>query len=444
MAQRALEALFVPPREFQPRSELAPDPLRERLAAIVEASALSLLDPRRIQAMAEDLGVVKLCRTHHMGLLVTSLVLSALERQTDTSGRWLDAQQVYKDLGGPHAGKTSFRNRTRQSAPVLQQMLDRQMKKLSDETDNVELRGRLAAFTNVLIPDGCAFKLASVLSGYSPGTGNPAELKLHAVYCVKTGMASVKETAGRVHDNEGFAPTRWEKGALYIWDLGYNDNERFIDAVKAEAIPLQRLKSSANPVALAWYDEHGRHSIVDADGQPMRLNDATQSVVPATGPLDLDVELRDAKGRTEVVRVVCIPYGKEIGQELEQDRYYLTALPREVFTVFDVAEIYRLRWEVELFFRNWHGALRMDDVHRLSHPVSVHVHVLCSLVAATLARDIHAGLERISLEHAAADGFAHVTSESQRATPGASPPGRPCSFERQRRGGHDLDADHRA
>ena len=77
-------------------------------------------------------------------------------------------------------------------------------------------------------------------------------------------------------------------------------------------------------------------------------------------------------------------------------------------------------------------------------PVSVHVHVLCSLVAATLARDIHAGLERISLEHAAADGLADVTSESQRATPGASPPGRPCSFERQRRGGHDLDADHRA
>lgn len=98
MSLRAPEALFVLPREFKPRSELAPDPLRERLAKVVEESALSLLDPRRIQATAEDLRVVKLRRVHHLGLLVTSLVLSALERQTDTSGRWLDAQAVYKQL----------------------------------------------------------------------------------------------------------------------------------------------------------------------------------------------------------------------------------------------------------------------------------------------------------------------------------------------------------
>jgi hypothetical protein len=440
MTQRAPEALFVPLREFKPRSELATDPLRDRLAKVVEDSALSLLDPRRIQAMAEDLGVVKLRRVHHLGLLVTSLVLSALERQTDTSGRWLDAQQVYKQLGGPNAGKTSFRNRTRQSVPLLQEMLDREMKKLIDQTDDFELRGRLAAFANVLIPDGCAFKLASVLSGYYPGTGNPAELKLHAVYNVKTGMATVAETAGRVHDNNGFAPTVWEKGGLYIWDLGYNDNERFIDAVNAEAIPLQRLKSGANPIALAWYDEEGRHPIADADGKPMRLNEAAQFAVPATGPFDLDVELCDATGRSIVARVVCIPYGEENGQE--QDRYYLTALPRDLFTVFDVAEIYRLRWEVELFFRNWHGALRMDDVHRLKHPVSVRAHVLSSLLAATLARDIHAGLSRLSADSADASAAEiAATPKPIRADLGAFPPGGPSADRRQRYDRSDLAAE---
>jgi hypothetical protein len=432
MVQRAPEALFVPPREFRPRSELAADPLRDRLAKVVEESALSLLEPRRIQAMAEDLGVVKLRRVHHLGLLATSLVLSALERQSDTSGRWLDAQQVYKELGGPHAGKTSFRNRTRQAVPLLQEMLNRRLKKLSDEADNVELRGRLAAFADVLIPDGCAFKLASVLCGYYPGTGNPAELKLHAVYSVKTGMATVTETAGRVHDNVGFAPTVWVKGGLYIWDLGYNDNERFIDAAKAQAIPLQRLKSDANPVALAWYDAEGRHPIAHPDGRPMRLNEATQVAVPAHGPLDLDVELRDATGRGLVARVVCIPYGKESGHEQEEDRYYLTVLPREVFTVFDVAELYRLRWEVELFFRNWHGALRMDDVHRLRHPDSVTAHVLSSLLAATLARDIHAGLSRIALEHTEAEAARLALSEADRLGVAAFPPGAPRACQRYR------------
>ena len=391
--ETAPAALYIHPRPMRPlRSELKPDPLLERLAEIVEDSTLSLLDPERILALAEDLGVVKLRRTHHIGLLVCSLVLSALERQSDTSGRWLDAQQVYRELGGPRTGKTSFRNRVRQSIPVMQEMLERQMRQLAEETDDFELRGRLSAFSNVLIPDGCAFKLASVLSGYFPGTGNPSELKLHAVYCVKTGMASVTPTAGRVHDNEGFSPNVWERGALYVWDLGYNDTGRFIDAIQAGAIPLQRLKSHANPVVLAYYDEHGeRHPIARDDGKPMRLEEVSQLEVLSNGVLDLDVELRASKKRPTVARVVCVPYAGD-------DRYYLTALPRDIFTPFDVAELYRIRWEVELFFRNWHGAVRMDDVHRLRHPDSVQAHVVASLLAAVLARDIHAGLDRISAQ----------------------------------------------
>lgn len=390
----APESLFVAPRLDRTLcSEREPDLLREPLAMVVEESTLSLLDPDRIEALAEDLGVVKLKRVHHAGLLISSLLLSALQRQTDTSGRWLDAQTVYRQLGGPDSGKTSFRNRTRQSVPVMHEMLKRRMKELADKTDDFELRGRLKAFSNVLIPDGCAFKLASVLSGYSPGTGNPAELKLHAVYCVKTGVAETTQSAGRMHDNDGFHPGSWERGALYIWDLGYNDTGRFIDAAKAEAIPLQRLKSDANPVVLAWWDKQGtRHPIAYEDGKPMRLQEASQLDELACGEFNLDVRLRDNQGREIVARVVCVPFDGE-------DRYYLTTLPREVFTPFDVAELYRLRWEVELFFRNWRGALRMDDVHRLRHPDSVQAHVVASLLAATLARDIHAGLDRISVTH---------------------------------------------
>lgn len=392
----APEALFVPPRldrTFRP--ERSPDPLLERLAVVVEESTLSLLDPDRIQAMAKDMKVIKLERVHHMGLLVSSLVLSALERQSDTSGRWLDAQTVYNQIGGPRAGKTSFRNKTRQVIPVMREMLERRMKELAENTDDFELRGRLKAFSNVLIPDGCAFKLASVLSGYFPGTGNPAELKLHAVYCVKTGVAETAQSAGRVHDNEGFTPATWERGALYIWDLGYNDTGRTIDAIQAGAIPLQRLKSDANPVVVAWWDKQGiRHSVAYEDGKPMRLTEASQLDDLAHGALDLDVQLRDARNRRQIARVVCIPFQGE-------DRYYLTALPRDIFTPFDVAELYRIRWEAELFFRNWHGALRMDDVHRLRHVDSVRAHISASLLAAVLARDIHAGLARISTQTAA-------------------------------------------
>lgn len=383
--------LAVVPRLHRPlRAERQPDPLRDRLASVVEASALELLDPDRIEAIGEDLRVIRRHRVHHPGLIVCSLILSAFERSTDTEGRWLDAQRTYEALGGPEAGKTSFRNQTRKLLPVLSELLRRRLRQVAEGAPTTELRGRLRDFTNVLIPDGCAFKVARALSGLYPGTGQDAELKLHAVYNVAAGMAtSVEMSAGRVHDSDGFWPARWEPGALYIWDLGYNSHKRFIDAVVGGALVLQRLKDGANPVVVASYGPTGvRRAVVGSD-RPVRLLEACEfGWVHHQRVLDLDVVLTDER-RSVLARVVCVPFGGE-------DRYYLTTLPRDVFTAHDVADLYRVRWEVELFFRNWKGAVRLDEVQRLEHPTSLQVAITASLLAAVLARDLSAGLERLA------------------------------------------------
>src|SRR5438874_13800908 len=102
--------LYVQPQLHRPlRPALPGDPLRDRLAEHIACSTLALLDPDRIEAMAEDMRVVQVHRVHHAGLLVAALVLSAFERGSDTEGRWLDAQTIYRELGGPDSGMTSIR-----------------------------------------------------------------------------------------------------------------------------------------------------------------------------------------------------------------------------------------------------------------------------------------------------------------------------------------------
>lgn len=361
---------------------------------------MSLLDPDRIEAIAEDMRIVQRHRVHHAGLVVCSFVLSAFERTTDTEGRLLDARLTYQTLGGPDSCKTSFRNMAHKMVPVMREMMRRRLSELAATMDRSELRGRLKSFADVIIPDGCAFKLANALSGVYRGTGQPAELKLHAVYSVRQAMAtSVEISAGSVHDSERFWPTCWERGALYIWDLGFNSHERFVDAVQAGAAVLQRLKDGANPRALASYGKTGhRRELRFDDGQPVQLEDALQfELAHHQRVLDLDVEVEDAQRRKVVARVVCVPCRGE-------DHYYLTTLPREIFTPYDVAELYRVRWEVELFFRNWKGAVRLDQVRHLSDPRSLEVAITASMLAALLARDISAGLARIAAEYAAPDG----------------------------------------
>ena len=323
-------------------------------------------------------------RVHHAGLVVVALILSALQRSTDTQGRWLDARRTYEAIGGAKSGKTSFRNNVLKLVPVMNRMLRHRLKKLAEHTSDTELRGRLSHFADVLVPDGCAFKVAAALSGVYAGTGTAAELKLHAVYGVRAGGAvSVESTAGSMHDSDGFWPERWEKGALYLWDLGFENKERFIDAAQAGAHVLQRLKSTSNPLVLTSYGPtgHGR-AVVDDQGRSLRLEEACAAgVLHHQHVLDLDVRIEDARGRAVVARVVCVPFGGE-------DRYYLTTLPRAIFTPHDVAELYRVRWEVERMFRGWRGALRLDEVQRLSHPQSLLAAVTASLLAATFAQDI--------------------------------------------------------
>ena len=387
--------LALAPTLYRPVLATKASPVRDLFVPYVEQSVLSMLDPDRIDAQAEDMRLVQRHRVHHSGLLVCALVLSAF-RQSEVEGRWLDAAAIYRDIGGPETGMTSIRDMGRKMLPVMQRMLRKRVKQLAAEAKTVELRGRMEAFHDVLIPDGCAFKLASVLSGISPGTGQPAELKLHAVYSVKARTAlEATPTAGSVHDSDGFWPT-WQAGALYIWDLGYQSVERFVEGALAGAHLLQRLKDNHNPEVVASYGPTGaRRAIRDADGVPVRLEEALAvGLVHKREQLDLDVKLVerrlvDGKRRTVIARLVCVPTEGE-------DRYYLTTLPRSTFTPSDIAELYRIRWEVELFFRNWKGGVRMDHVHRLRNPTSLAVAVTASMLAALLSRDLQAALEQVS------------------------------------------------
>jgi hypothetical protein len=357
--------------------------LRERLAEEIESAALDLLDPERIEMLAEDMRVIERRRMHHAGLIVGSLILSAMQRSTDTEGRWLDAQRTYEDLGGAEGGKTAFRAQVRKLVPVMRELLRRRLCSIAAASADVELRGRLRAFADVLIPDGSAFKLAAALSHVYAGTGQPAEFKLHAVYSVRAGgVTKLERTAGSVHDSDGFRPATWMRDALYIWDLAFVSHDRFVAAASAGAHVLQRLKTGANPIVTASYGPTGaKRDLRREDGRPLRLNDACAfGDVHRQHVLDLDVEITNDAGSTVTARVVCVPFG--------EDRYYLTTLPRAVFTPHDVAELYRIRWEIELFFRGWKGALRLDEVKRLQHPLSLDAAITASLLAATFAQKI--------------------------------------------------------
>ena len=373
-ARRDRDALAALERAAEQRVALA---LTERFAWF--------LAPVRLNALAEDLRVLQRNRALDLGLVVISVILSALSRSSDTEGRVRDAFAIYRQIDtAVDVTDEAFRKAMGRSAVVLQHLLQRWMRELAKVEAWAPLRGRLAFFKDLLLTDSTCFKLARALVAVLPGSGSAAALKLHAIYSVRAdGPVSVEATAGREHDSPHFRPA-WVAGALYLWDLGYNDYERLLEAHLAGAFLVQRLKDKANPRVLAWYDAQGvRHAAPRGPrGALARLDETLAATVALQGggALDLDVVL-EGEDVASILRVVCVPTDG-------QDRYYLTNLPREHFTPFDVAEIYGARWEVELLFKDWQGGCRIDEVARLSNLDTLRAVIYSGVLAHLLAREV--------------------------------------------------------
>lgn len=343
------------------------------------------LSPIRIKAVAEDLRVLHRQRDLDLGIVVISVILSALMRSSDTEGRVRDAFAVYRQIDTEiDVVDEAFRKAMIRSADVLLHLLQEWTRQIATLDGRPQLRGRLAFFKDLLLTDSTAFKLARALAFALPGSGTTAALKLHGVYSVRAQVAvSVTATSGSEHDSPHFQPL-WIAGALYLWDLGYNDYARVIAAQLAGAFFVQRLKDRANMGVVAWYDAQGLRHVTPRGplGELPLLGDllARTPALQDGGVLDLDVVLADREVSC-IVRVVCVPTEG-------QDRYYLTNLPRAHFSPCDVAEIYSARWEIELLYKDWQGGCRLDEVARLSNLHTLRAVIYGGLLAHLLSREL--------------------------------------------------------
>ncbi len=400
-----------------------------RVAQAVGDRFAWFLAPVRINAIAEDLRAFERMRELDLGLVVLSVILSALSRSSDTEGRVRDAFAVYRQIHTTvDVVDEAFRKAMGRSADVLLHLLTQWMRELAKLDAWAPLRGRLAFFNDLYLTDSTSFKLMRALVAALPGSGSVAALKLHAVYSVRTQTAvSVEATAGREHDSPHFRPT-WVAGALYLWDLGYNDYLRVLEAHLAGAYLAQRLKDKANPRVLAWYDAQGlRHEVARGPrGALPKLGEllATSGALDHGASLDLDVVI-EGEGVEGVLRVVCVPTEG-------QDRYYLTNLPRAHFTPCDVAEIYAARWEVELLFKDWQGGCRIDEVARLSNLNTLRAVIYGGLLAHLLSREIARAANRSTAtrEVDATDTDDAATSRERDALSVEQAPSEPSSHER--------------
>ena len=208
----------------------------------------------------------------------------------------------------------------------------------------LELSGPLGRFEDVRIYDGTGQRVPPRGREALPAcTKGKAGTKWMMGYSIKSGLLEHglcdAETASETPLWKKLVPA-FTRGVLYLFDLGFFERAMFIAAKKAGAHVLMRLKSTAKVRVTACMGDNGRAPLPGWSlGYFLQFASRKRGTV-----FDLDVTWGHGNDAVDL-RLVGLAHKSDC------IRWYLTTVPRSVLSPHQIIQTYRLRWLIELLFR---------------------------------------------------------------------------------------------
>lgn len=264
----------------------------------------------------------------------------------------------------------------------------------------------LAAFTALQIQDSTGLKVHPALRPQFPGrypVKAPAVAELHVTFSLTHDQAvRIALTSQRADPRAHLPAPTTLAGSLILTDRGYQSAEygRQVDA--AGGFVIMRCTQKVNPQLRAcWLGGQRRP---EWDGKRL-----AELLPHLTGQdADLDVEWHPGRGRPQRVRLRLVLLWNP---QKRQHCYLVTNLDRERFPAAVVGQLYRLRWQIELLFKEWKS---YSNLHRFD---TQNAAITTGLIWAALA----AALLKRFLAQAAQASFAAGTVSTRKAAMALAP-----------------------
>jgi hypothetical protein len=330
----------------------------------------AMLPQEEIDRLCQQCGVIERQRKLNLGMFVRAMVISA---GTPGGAYQADVLRSYLEFEVPHVARSAFYR-------WFDEPLERFMEALADRAlayaraQQVDLSGPLCGVQDWYIVDATTVTVRDALQEEFSGTGDYAAIKVHKILSVGCG-APVRYhfSPAREHDSRHLTIDESWRGYGLLADLAYASLER-LRACEAHGVRFViRLKENWKPK-------------VDyvARGQ------VTQEFFPGTD-LDalLEQEILRLDGRVidadvHVGRGIHALLLRLVGTQTPKGYcFFLTNLPPRIGPR-QVADLYRVRWEVELSIRLDKSVNRLDAIDA-ERPCSLKTLLHASLMASTIA-----------------------------------------------------------
>lgn len=258
----------------------------------------------------------------------------------------------------------------------------------------------LEAFSRVQIFDSTGFELHRKLENTFPGTGgsaSPAACKIHLGYDPRAAQIVAFElTRGTSSDSEWFKhhlhrPGAIKQNELLLFDQGFFSIENLLSIIQRKAYFLTRFFFS-----VSIFDAFSKRRI----NLHTELSNCSESqrefnvlLGPARSLQCRLVCLRATAAQAEKRRAKYKAIQQKRGKIFSQATFFfcgwtllLTNIPTESIPVDLLYSVYRLRWQIELFFRSLKSVFKINSVSRIQNEFRVKSEILGKLSAALLSR----------------------------------------------------------
>ena len=241
-------------------------------------------------------------------------------------------------------------------------------------------RGDAHFFSEIFADDGSSFAVADGLRKVFPGRFTkikPAAVELHAHMSVlRDSLLSVALAPDKEAERQFLPPAHsLPPRSLSLRDRGYVDVGYFEALEEVNAYLICRAKCDLNPTIV---EVHGAPARLCRKWQGRRLQELRKGKLKRD--LDLTVSWPRPWGRVFQLRLVI-----RYVQEKKSWTWLLTNLPRERFDADTVGRLYRLRWHIELVFKDWKSHANLHALQS-EHPAIVEGFIWASLCAALIKR----------------------------------------------------------
>jgi putative transposase len=333
-----------------------------------------MLPQDEIDRLCQQCGVIERQRKLNLGMLVRAMVIAA---GTPGGAYQADVLRSYLEFAVPRVTRAAFYRWF--DGPLEQCMAALAERALAyARAQPVDLPGPLSGVKDWYIVDSTTVKVRDALIADFPGTGDYAALKVHKVFSVGCG-APVRYhfSPAREHDSPHLQIDESWRGCGLLADLAYASLARLRACENYEVRFVIRLKDNWKPKV--DYIARGQVTREFFPGTDLDGLLEENTLILDGQAIDADVHVGGASNPLHL-RLVGIQTPKGYC-------FFLTNLPPRVGPR-QVADLYRVRWEVELSMKLDQSVQRLDEIdaeHSCSLKTRLHASLIASTIAAVLA-----------------------------------------------------------